>query len=257
MGIFKAPQQPNPAAVAAEQARMNRDTAVAGQELSMVDQAGPYGSLTYSQIGTTPSGTPRYRATTTLSPEQERALGQERVIDERTNQIAIDQLGRVGAHLGTPFRLDTAAVEGRLMDLGRARLDPRFERERTALDAELVNRGIRPGTEAYARSMGTFNEGRNDAYNQLLLSGRQQAVSEAYAERNQPINEIGALLGLGQIQNPQFVQTPQAQVQGVDYAGLVNANANRASQAHGAMLGGLFGLGGAAVRAMGMPGMPK
>ena len=38
-------------------------------ELNRVNQNGPFGSLSYSQTGKNPDGTPQYTATSTLSPQ--------------------------------------------------------------------------------------------------------------------------------------------------------------------------------------------
>lgn len=85
---------------------------------------------------------------------------------------------------------------------------------------------------------------------------RAQALSELYAARNQPINEIAALLGGAQVQQPSFVNTPQTNIATTDYAGLVGQNFNQQQQNYqqkmaqqNAILGGLFGLGGAAILA--------
>jgi hypothetical protein len=58
----------------------------------------------------------------------------------------------------------------------------------------------------------------------LLLKGRQQSVDEIMAERNQPLNEITALMSGSQVAQPKFTATPQTQVGGVDYGGMVQNN---------------------------------
>lgn len=77
---------------------------------------------------------------------------------------------------------------------------------------------------------------------------RGRAVEERAMERNQPINEVSALLSGGQVQMPQFGAMPQfGTIPTTDYAGLVNANYQGQMNAYGqkqAMLGSLFGLGG-------------
>src|SRR5690606_3007990 len=161
---------------------------------------------------------------------------------QKLNTIGLEQTDRIGGLLGQPVSMGNEATESRLMDLGRKRLDPMFEQRRASLDSQLVNRGIRPGTEAYNREMTRFDQGQNDAYHQLLLSGRGQAVQESLAERNQPINEISALMSGGQVSQPNFVGTPQPGVAGVDYAGLVNQNYQSQVANHQNKLGGLFGL---------------
>lgn len=73
-------------------------------------------------------------------------------------------------------------------------------------------------------------------------ASRSQWLNEAYAKRNQPLQEISALLSGSQINNPNFVSTPTAQVGGVDYAGLVSDKYKADVSSSNAMMGGLFGL---------------
>ncbi len=75
---------------------------------------------------------------------------------------------------------------------------------------------------------------------------RDRAVQEALLERNQPINEIGALMGTGQVTQPNFMNLQGPQAATTDYAGLVNANYGQqmqgyqaGQQAWGGLLGGL------------------
>jgi hypothetical protein len=51
---------------------------------------------------------------------------------------------------------------------------------------------------------------------------RNQYMNEQYALRNQPINEISSLLSGSQINNPNFVNTPNNQIPTTDVAGLIN-----------------------------------
>jgi hypothetical protein len=94
--------------------------------------------------------------------------------------------------------------------------------------------------------MQRMTNANTDQNNQLALNGRQQGFSEALATRNQPINEITALLSGSQVSNPATMSgaTPQAQVGGVDYTGLVNNNYNQQVASSNALMGGLFGLAG-------------
>ena len=155
-------------------------------------------------------------------------------------------------YLNKPFDGSNEATEARLMELGRKRLDPVLEERDEALRTRLANQGIKAGSEAFDRETRNNLQAENDAYNSLLLSGRQQAFSEAQAERNQPINEIGALLGTGQVSQPQFRDPNIGKIPTTDYAGIVNENYNQRlgawqSQANSRnnMLGGLLGFGGA------------
>ncbi len=125
-----------------------------------------------------------------------------------------------------------------------------------------MNRGIMPGSEGYTREQDAMGRQKNDAYNQLALTGRAQGVSEALAQRNQPINEITALMSGGPVQQPQFGNTPSANVSTPDLAGMTYQSFQNGPMAawqnqqatNQAMIGGLFGLGGAALGGWGRGG---
>lgn len=264
-----APQAPDPKTTAAAQSGANRDTAITQGLMNMVNQRGPDGSLSYNKIGdetlvdslTGNTYTiPRYEAVTELSPAQRALQDINNQTEQNIATIGRDQSSRIGELLGKPVDFSNEAVEGRLFDLGSKRLDPRFARDEEALRTRLVNQGVRPGTAAFDAEMSNFSQGKNDAFNQLMLQGRGQSVQEILAQRNQPINEISALMSGSQVQQPNFVNTPQTQLAGTDYQGAVQ-NAYQGQMAayqnkvasNNAMMGGLFGLagtlGGAAFKA--------
>lgn len=81
---------------------------------------------------------------------------------------------------------------------------------------------------------------------------RGQLLQEQFALRNQPINEISALLSGSQVGTPNFDLARSAQMPTVDYAGMQQQNyANQMQQyqlqqqQQQALMGGLFGLAGA------------
>jgi hypothetical protein len=251
-----APAAPDPKATANAQAQANSAAAQTQQQLNMVNQVTPYGNLNYAQTGTTmgPNGKPlpQYTATTTLSPQEQAKQEQQWAFDSKVNDIGLAQTDRIGGVLSSPVNLNNEATESRLMELGSKRLDPLFDQRRAATESRLANQGIYKGSEAYDREFSNFGQQENDAYNQLLLTGRGQAVQEALTERNQPINEITALMSGGQVSQPNFTGTPTASVASPDIAGMTYQNyqgalqnaQNQQSQQN-AMMGGLFGLGSA------------
>jgi hypothetical protein len=255
----KAPKAPDPVATAQAQAGVNLSTAITQQNLNMVDQVNPWGSVDYSQNGSTRYKdsfgnwveVPTFTQTTTFSPEQQAIFDKSQAAQTNLAGIAEEQSGRVSQALSDPFSFDNQDAANWAYDLGAQRLDPRFEQQEGALRDRLINSGIRPGTTAWDREMSRMGESKNDAYNQLMLQGRGQAFGEAVATRNQPLNELNALLSGSQVSNPAQMSgpTPQAQVGGVDYAGMVQDNYAARMQNHNAMLGGLFGLAGAGVNA--------
>lgn len=239
---MKAPKAPDPMATAQAQSQLNQDTARQTAQLNQIDQYTPYGNLIYNQVGTWGDGTAKMGAFQILTPDQQRIVDQNQRADLNMNDIALRQIDKVGGILDKPFNIDEAAGQ-KISDLQRARLDPQWAQRDQQLEQDLMNRGIRPGSEAYAAMRSQFGNERNDAYNQMYINARSQAVNEAALERNQPLNEITALLNGQQLQNPNYVNTPQAQVANTDLAGLVQ-DAYKAKQAnYQAGMGGLFGLG--------------
>ncbi|TDR95677.1 tail fiber domain-containing protein [Enterovirga rhinocerotis] len=260
MSTPKAPAAPDPVMTAMMQNQLNRSTAITQQGLNMIDQVGPDGTLTYSQTGeqqfTDPLtgqkySIPKYTATTQLSESGQRVQALNNTTQENIARIGSEQSARIGDLLGNPVQIGNEAAEARLFDLGSKRLDPMFQRNEEALRTRLVNQGLRPGTAAWDAEMSQFGQGRNDAYNQLLLQGRGQAVKEQLTERNQPLNEINALMSGSQVSQQNFIGTPQTQLAGTDYQGAVRDSYDAQmkgyaaqQQSQGAMLGGLFGLAG-------------
>jgi hypothetical protein len=265
----KTPVAPDPKATADAQAGMNRDTAVSQQLVNMVNQEGPNGSLNFSQSGTNSyigadgvrHELPQFTAKTTLSPAGQEIHDIGLGTQKNLATIGRDQSAKIGGILGTNVDLSNDAVEGRLMELATKRLDPRFAKDEEALRTRLTNSGIRAGSAAWNSELGRLGESKNDAITSLLLGGRKQAIGEILTERQTPINEIAALMGGSQVAQPNFINTPTAQVGGVDYMGAVNNNyqaqveqQKMANASNNAMLGGLFGMAGTiGGAALGMP----
>lgn len=261
----KAPTPPDPKEVAAAQTGTNIGTAIAEGVLNRTNQVTPYGALNYDQSGTykyTDPTTgqsydlPQYTATQTLSPTQQGILDQTQGAQTNLAATANERSGFLKDYLAKPFSLDNSAVEGRLFDLGREQLDPVFAKSQQDLEQSLANRGIKQGSAEYSRSLDEFNKSKGSSYNDLLLRGHATATNDLLTERNQPINEIDALLSGSQVQQPSYVNAPQSNLPTVDYAGLVNDNYSAQMQQYLAkqqgrqqMLGGLFGLGAAAIAA--------
>lgn len=249
----KAPAAPDPAATAAAQAAANKETAITQARLNNFNQITPFGSLTYREDAG-PDGVPRFTAIQTLSDAEQRNLDQTNAAQDLYGQAALSQLGAVRDKLATPLSLDNPAVEGRLLELGRSRLDPMLNERRAAMDTSLRNQGLLPGTEGYDRAMRGITQGENDAYTQLLLGGRGQAIQELLTERAQPLNEASALLTGQQVQQPSFVNTTQTNVAPTDYLGAVGMqqqalqNAfNTKNQNYQSQLSGLYSMGSAAL----------
>lgn len=179
-------------------------------------------------------------------------------------------------------------VEQALFDQARSRLDPMRDQREAQIRERLSSQGIPINSEAYGREFETFNRGQNDLYAQALANAivgggqeqsrlfglgsaarsnavnerqlafgnnttaRQNAIQEMLLQRNQPINELAALLGTSPgVQSPQFTPAGATGVAPTDITGLTNAqyqgqlNGYNQQQATSASnKGGLIGLGG-------------
>ncbi len=249
MGKGSAPVPPNPVTTAQAQTASNINTATAQSELNHVNQVTPYGNLTYTQEAGE-GDVPQYTATQTLSPTGQALFDANSSTMQNLADLGVEQSGRLSGLLSEPFSLDNDAVESRLMELGSNRLAPLLEKRRVQQEQSLADRGIRIGSDAYGSAQSDISQGENDAYNQLLLTGRNQAMQEAITARSQPLNEIMAISQGSQIQQPNFAQTPQSGVANTDVAGLISNNYNQQLNAYNQqqqnnnqMLGGLFGVG--------------
>ena len=282
------PAAPDPAATAAAQGAINRDTAIAQARLNQVDEYTPYGSSVYDKLGDPEDGIQRYKRTTTLDPGQQAIVDQQTAISGQLNTLAGDQLGRVNASLSDPYSYDglpsapTADAAARQQTIDalygqyKSRLDPQFADAENANRTRLANMGFSVGGDAYNKDMESFGRTRNDAYtsalNQAVAGGgaeqsrlfglqgseRERAIQEYTAQRNAPLNEVSALMSGTQIQNPSFSPTPQTGIQAADITGPTAlayqgalSGASNAQSANNAAMGGLFGLGGSALGAYG------
>jgi hypothetical protein len=189
---------------------------------------------------------------------------------------------------------DYNAARAHVEDALFRRLQPQTSRELGNLEQRLADQGIRYGSSGYHSAMDDYNRQINDlrlgvtqagaaeqqqAYLQDLGRGtfsnaglaqqmaqaqaafnaantsRQNYLTEQYALRNQPINEVTALLSGSQVSRPSFTTTPTTTIANTDVAGLMNTNfaqqlSNYQQQSTNTnqIIGGLFGLGGNLLR---------
>ena len=105
------------------------------------------------------------------------------------------------------------------------------------------------GTFANAAQAQNFQQAQS-AFN-ASNAARQQYLNEQFALRNQPINEISALLSGSQVATPNFLQSNTPTIPTTDVAGLINRNfdqqmavSNQQAATANNIIGGLFGFAG-------------
>lgn len=249
---MNTPEAPDPYETASAQGGMNRDTAITQMQLNGVNQVNPWGSVNYQQTGqnsfTDSQGnvvsTPQFTQTTTYSPEQQAIFDATQGAQGNLAQLAESQSGFLQDYMAKPFEFNNSDAEQWAYDLASPRLLQQQGQNEAQMRTVLANKGIREGSAAWNAEMGRMTNANTDQMNQLALTGRGQAFSEALARRNQPINEITALMSGSQVSNPAQMggATPQAGVGGVDYTGLVNQKYQEDLAQSQAAMGGLFGL---------------
>lgn len=250
---------PDPVKTAAAQSDANKATAVAQYGLNATNQNGPSGSLKYNQIGTWDDGTPRFEADTSLNPGEQQVYDTNLATRQNVGQTGLDQSKRIGDLLGTPFDLNKATND-KVTGFQHEFLDPQWDRQQESLESSNIAKGIRPGSEQYTLANRDFSDQRQRAYDQAYLDTYKTAGANAVTQRNQPINEITALMSGSQVSNPNasFVTAPTPGIAPTDVIGAQQQNLNQQNVGFNAQLAnntalmsGLFGLGGAAIKGAG------
>ncbi|MBY3222341.1 tail fiber domain-containing protein [Rhizobium laguerreae] len=254
----KAPKAPDPTQTAAAQTATNVDTAIANAGLSHTNQYTPDGSLEYKVSGyqtmTDQNGKtyrlPTYSAYQTYSPENQAIYDQTQQTQLGLARLANDQTGKISGILGTNVDLSAGNVDKYVNDHWQSGFNNQWDRDQASLDQSLADKGISMGSAAYDNALRDFSTRKQAASDQYLGDMYSSAQNSILTERNQPLNEISALMSGSQVHQPSYVNTPTTQLPTVDQAGLINENFNQQmgqynqqlAQSNAAM-GGLFGLG--------------
>ena len=137
---------------------------------------------------------------------------------------------------------NTAQQQGYEQAFGRAQFGNAAQQQQFSQEAMR-------GTFSNAALAQNFQQGAT-AFN-ATNAARQQYLNEQFALRNQPINEITALLSGSQVQQPNFLTTNMPTIPTTDTAGLINRNfdqqmaaSNQQAATANNIIGGLFGFAG-------------
>lgn len=169
------------------------------------------------------------------------------------------------------YSTDRARVEQALL----SRTSPEFDRRQAATETKLINQGVTPGSEAWKAELDQLGRDRNDATMQAILAGgseqsrlaglemdrggfnnaaklqeqganigvRNNALQERFALRNQPINEITALLSGSQVTAPTFSAPYTQGVGSVPVGQYMQDDYRNQLNQYNSNMSGLFGLG--------------
>lgn len=282
------PATPDYAASAAAQGAANVEAARVGSKLSNPNMYTPYGTQLISYEGDQPT------ITQTLTPQAQKTLEEQQNTQYQLASLSSKGAGLASNVLDKSFNFGGPSVQTSL-DLSNvakmpvnagttgqeaimSRLEPSLQRQRTSTETQLINQGLRPGTEAYDNAIQLLGQQENDARTQAALTGinldtsanaqgynqalqgaqfgntaQQQALAQAIQSRQMPLNEITALMSGSQIQNPQFGAYQGSNVQAAPVfaatqaQGQAEQNAyNQQVAAQNANTAGLYSLAGTA-----------
>jgi hypothetical protein len=233
------PATPDYAGAAAAQGVANVEAARVGSKLSNPNMYTPYGTQLVSYEGDQPT------ITQTLTPQAQKTLEEQQNTQYQLASLSSKGAGLASNVLDKSFNfggpdvqtsLDLSNVAKMPVNAGMtgqeaimSRLEPSLAKNRVSTETQLINQGLRPGTEAYDNAIQLLGQQENDARTQAALQGinvdmganaqgfsqaatgatfantaQQQALAEAIQQRQMPLNEITALMSGSQIQNPQF-----------------------------------------------------
>jgi hypothetical protein len=88
-------------------------------------------------------------------------------------------------NLRTSYVDDFSADRSRVEDALFSRLNPKLQQDRSALETQLSNQGIKLGSAAYDRAMGNFGQQSNDARMAAIMAGGQEQSRMAGLARDQ------------------------------------------------------------------------
>jgi len=228
MASSKPPEPPNYVGAAQAQGQANLQAAIASGIINNPTVNNPYGTQNVTWQYERNKAGQIVRAIPTItqkfSPEQQALFDQSMEAKGNLGDAAVSGSANVADLLKSG--LDFSGLPGAPKNSGQRREDviaammgrvnQDIGRQRENTQSELIAAGIRPGTKAYAAQMDLINRQQNDAEQQAILAGgqeatrdfgmdnqaRQQALAEMLTQRQTPLNEVNALMSGSQVNNP-------------------------------------------------------
>nr|CRH05500.1 conserved protein of unknown function. Containing aminotransferase, class-II, pyridoxal-phosphate binding site [Candidatus Magnetococcus massalia] len=256
-GGSSAPPAPDPYAWANAQAQANKEAVYESARVNQINRKTPYGNEYWSgEIGSADR-----TQHITLSEPASTAFNQQMTVAKGLGDVAVSRLGQIDSSAFTTYGIPEMFGAGqldagqqmatdRLYSQGARYLEPRMNREMEGLHTTLTNQGLAIGSEGYQRAMGDFVDKKSLAYadlrDQAQLGGaaeagrlmglsqtqRQQALSDRLLERQQPMNELAAILqGSPALPTPPMSQPSQYTIGAPDILGSQTSMHNAQLQA--------------------------
>jgi len=238
------PASPDPTQTANTQQQYNTKAAQSQAEMNMVNQSTPYGSLTYSQTGTNPDGTPKYTATQQLSSAQQGLLNQQQATQATLGSDANKLAGNMASSLTNGPDLSNDSLIKTMMGWQTDYMQPTFNNQNSNLDSQLAAQGITQGSAAYDNAKRQLQQSQNGTVENALANTESQAYNQGLSTYQNQLSTLGSLLGSSSPANlsSSLTQTPQEQVQPANYAGTAEQNYQNQNQQYANTMSGLFSI---------------
>ena len=198
MGKKSSPKTPDVKGAAETEGEYSREAARDATYADRPDQYNAMGSLTYQRENVIDPATGQYTTKWTqrenMSDDMRSIYNSQMSNYQRNADMAAGMGDRIQQEMGQPVNWnqfgtieaapDSRGLVGNEMSYGsperqRAedaymkketdRLDPRFEKEREALEIQLRNRGLTAGDQQYQSEMQSFNTSKDDAFERARL----------------------------------------------------------------------------------------
>jgi hypothetical protein len=210
-----------------------RQTSASDLAANRLNQTNAYGSLNYNQTGTDQYGNPTFTQSQTLNPQLQSAInsnmgqlgqpfqapqfqGQDMAsmnyFGSRLNQQQFNPATQLKplAEYDVNTQINQAALPSYGINPGQVysdaimqRLQPSLQRQTQALDAQLANQGIMPGSKAYETAKILQGQTQNDALTSAITQGMGVGLQANQQQFGQNFNVAGADLAARQAINQQ------------------------------------------------------
>lgn len=195
-----------------------------------LNQTNAYSTLNYNQTGTDQYGNPTFTQSQTLNPQLQSAInsnlgqlgqafnapqfqGQDMAAmnyyGSKLNQQQYDPRTMVNTQFDRS-QLGASSLPSYGINPGQTysdaimqRLQPTLQRQTQALDAQLANQGIMPGSKAYETAKILAAQGQNDALTSAITQGMGVGLQANQQQFGQNFNVAGADLAARQAMNQQ------------------------------------------------------
>ena len=189
----KAPDTPDPNALAAAQTKLTQNA----QQSGLINQENQYGGQSYTRTVDPTTGNPTYTLRSSLSAPQQTLLNNLQSYQTQAGSDANSMLNSASDRYKTApdFSASASGLTGQMMKKYSDYLNPQFDYQTKQLDTQLRNQGLSPGSDAYKQQMMNMSDNQNRSMSGFLAQIEPQAYQQAVSNYTMPIDISQKLQG--------------------------------------------------------------